>query len=365
MASASEDNTFGCSFESKFQAEIDCESEGGKPPTLRTFDEPPNNRHAVRRKEVEARRYSGKEDVCEYLLQFELTARRNGWDDDEKSVSLLCALDGQARGILSEFDDPTNATFDQVKQALLRRFGPTQLVEVYEQSLTQLRLGKNQNIRELAQEVQRLVKLAYPDIFGPPRERLAVKHLINAVTDKEAVFYVREKNPANIMEACTLYERYMALTSESDHAGRRSGIRGVSDAPPPRTEASDLQSQVTEAIERMSAATAQQLKRLSDAMDNLKSAASQQPALVQPSSQPRTVVAPPPPPSVPRKPCPRCGQAGHWARDCNQTPQQPPLTGGCYRCGQPGHLARECKTPLNYPGPMSAPTVGPRPTLYQ
>jgi len=77
---------------------------------------------------------------------------------------------------------------------LTLRFGPTQLVEVYEQALTQLRLGKNQNIRELTQEVQRLVKLAYPDIFGPLRERLAVKHLINAVPDKEAVFYVREKN---------------------------------------------------------------------------------------------------------------------------------------------------------------------------
>ena len=83
MASASENNIFSGSCESKFPAELDCESEG-KPPTLRTFDEPPNNRRAVRRKEVEARRYSGKEDVCEYLIQFEPTARRNGWDDDEK-----------------------------------------------------------------------------------------------------------------------------------------------------------------------------------------------------------------------------------------------------------------------------------------
>ena len=55
-----------------------------------------------------------------------------------------------------------------------RRFGPTQLVEVHEQALTQLRLGKGQNIRELAQEVQRLVIQEYPDIIGPARHRFTV-----------------------------------------------------------------------------------------------------------------------------------------------------------------------------------------------
>jgi len=81
----------------------DNESEGCPLPTLHTFEDPlqvnvrrcaPRN---VKRREVEARRFSGKENVEEYLLQFELTARRNGWDDDEKSASLLRALEGSAR----------------------------------------------------------------------------------------------------------------------------------------------------------------------------------------------------------------------------------------------------------------------------
>ena len=37
------------------------------------------------RREMEARRYSGKEPVKDYLLQFELTARRNGWTDTDKA----------------------------------------------------------------------------------------------------------------------------------------------------------------------------------------------------------------------------------------------------------------------------------------
>ena len=113
--------------------------------------------------------------------------------------------------------------YNQVKQALLRRFGPTQLVKVHEQALTQLRLNKGQSIRELAQEEQRLIKQAYPNIIGPPRERLAVKHLINAVHDKDTVFYMREKNPRDITEACTMYERYNALTGK-EASNRRSNI---------------------------------------------------------------------------------------------------------------------------------------------
>jgi len=52
----------------------------------------------VKREKVQARRFTGKENVEDYLLQFELTARHNGWDADKKSAALLCALDGQARG---------------------------------------------------------------------------------------------------------------------------------------------------------------------------------------------------------------------------------------------------------------------------
>ena len=237
---------------------------------------------------------------------------------------------------MAEFDDALKTRYSEVKQALLHRFGSTELVEVHEQALAQLRLEKGQNIRELAQEVHRLAKQAYPDIVGPACNRLAVKHLIHAVHDRDTVFYIREKNPGDLTEVCTLYERYVALTMQSDSSSRRSGIRGVNsetraDHAPTAVDTTSLQRQVSDAIERLTTTTSQQLQRLSSAMAQLlplaKLATSQQSSLsasaaaFQPAVNPSTDQAHAQPSiqtpdadsraNVPRKACPRCGQYGH------------------------------------------------------
>ena len=64
--------------------DVESEIDGCNPPTLHTLDEVPQDvRRPAKRKEIEPRRFNGKENVDEYLLQFELTARRNGWGNDD------------------------------------------------------------------------------------------------------------------------------------------------------------------------------------------------------------------------------------------------------------------------------------------
>jgi len=225
-------------------------------------------------------------------------------------------------------------SYQEVTRALIRRFGPTNLIKVHEQALSQLRLSKGQNIRELAQEVQRLVKQAYPDIIGPPRDRLAVKHLLNAIPDKDTAFYVREKNPTDVSEACTLYERYVALIH--DKAPKRPGVRRVDNSQPDSAaiDISALQRQVTEAIERMNTATNEQLQKFTQALSWIQPPAvgAEPTRHAHPPSQPphaagAKAMRPSEKPNLsaftaPRNPCSQCSRLGHWGRDCPQKPRQ-------------------------------------------
>lgn len=308
----------------------------------------------TRRKEIEARRFNGKEPVHEYLIQFDLTAKRNGWTDEEKSVSLLCALDGPARGIITEFNDASSASYASVREALLARFGPTKHTEVHEQALQDLRLQKGQSIRELAQEVIRATKLAYPDISGAARERIAIKHLLQAVGDKDLAFYVKDKEPASLQDACALHDKYKALIGVDN--GRRSAKLVKSDDALSVTDANaHVSEKLMSALSQLTETTNRQLKELAATIDQLRKSSAAPAATGRLADQAHRR-------DMPRKPCPRCGHNGHWGRECTmpRSDQRPD-----HAYSQPGRRPMQSCQPgppqghLNFLGPPPAPSAGP------
>jgi len=350
-------------------------SNAAQPPPLRLFDhtlELPDQRardHRPSRKETEARRFNGKESVHEYLLQFELTSKRNRWTDTEKAMNLLCALDGQARSILSEIDDMEQTTYSDVKQMLTKRFGPLQHTEIHEQALRDLRLSRGQLIRELAPEAVRLAKLAYPEFSSAARERMAIQSLIQAIPDRDATFYVKEKNPGSIDEVCELYEKFRVLTGGS-HAPKNT-VKGV------QPDENKQQASMLSSLLKQAEQTNQQVAQLTETIGRLLQPQTTQHAS-QPSSEqptrhppPRSALPAQPPQHTapdysqpPRTHCSICKQHGHWRRDCplNQGAQryspdytQPPRT-PCPACNRHGHWRRDCPSQQgNSAGPVPAP----------
>ena len=102
--------------------------------------------HSTRRKECEVRRYFGKDSVEEYLAQFELIASRNGWTDQDEAFSLFSALDGNATELMVKFDDRKRAKYKDIKQTLLKRFSSSDLVQIYEKALSNVKLSKGQSV---------------------------------------------------------------------------------------------------------------------------------------------------------------------------------------------------------------------------
>ncbi|VDI14170.1 Hypothetical predicted protein [Mytilus galloprovincialis] len=67
--------------------------------------------------------YDGKEDLEEYLTQFELISELNNWGYKSKSLYLAGNLTGDARGLINELNEHDRRYFDAIVNALKNRFG--------------------------------------------------------------------------------------------------------------------------------------------------------------------------------------------------------------------------------------------------
>ena len=229
-----------------------------------------------------------------------------------------------------------------MKELLNKRFGPILLPEVHEQALQDLRLSRNQPIREMTTEVTRLIKLAYPEFDETARERFAVKALINSVSDLDTAFYIKEKDPRSMDEVCTMYERYRVLTGQTT-ASKPAAVKNVKPTETNEPTIANLKEQFSDLITKQAEGFNRKLAQLTETVGQLvqnqqmglPGTRNHAPPLGSNRAPVPTSSAPPQHPGnfnaaprsgAPRKPCPRCQQPGHWMRDC----PQPEV---CFLCG--------------------------------
>ena len=73
-------------------------------------------------------RFEGKEHCIEsHLVQFDIVAKRNGWDDSEKADFLKCSLVGEASQLLRDLSE--SATYDDIVYKLRQRYGSRRTIE--------------------------------------------------------------------------------------------------------------------------------------------------------------------------------------------------------------------------------------------
>ena len=124
-------------------------------------------------------------------------------------------------------------SYQEVRWALLARFGRADLPAAHEQALQQLQLNPEQNIRELSQEVQRLTRRAFGDLAGRMRNQLKFRFLLRAILDRDAVFYIRNKEPRTLDDVCTLYERFRLLSNSGSQRRPTARVAHIEDATTP------------------------------------------------------------------------------------------------------------------------------------
>ena len=165
-------------------------------------------------------KYSGSTDWEEYLIQFSYIAALHGWTQDKQAIILLGKLEGEALSVAtSDSDMSFVALFNRLKE----NFAPERK-ETFALKLRTRVQGKDETFEELARDVKKLARKAYPTSDSDTREMLMVESFINAIHNDGLREKLRDKTPHTLNEA--LHEiRTLAANKELEMT-RRSGKVG-------------------------------------------------------------------------------------------------------------------------------------------
>lgn len=145
--------------------------------------------------------YDGSDDWEEYITQFDILSDINNWSYESKSLYLAGSLKGPARAILNELSSSERRDFEKLVRALSNRFGTSNRAEMFRARLQSKTRNKDESIPELAQMIRKLTRQAYPNASSNLLDVLALDHFIDALTDADMRFRLREARPKNIAEA--------------------------------------------------------------------------------------------------------------------------------------------------------------------
>jgi len=152
--------------------------------------------------------YDGGVPLREFLTQFELIARANGWNNSHKTVALAACLRDKARSVLDGIFEIESLNFEDLKSKLELRFGEGHLAQTYHSQFTNRKQRVSEDLATLGSDLERLSRLAYPECSHEVRDKIACAQFIAALSDG---FLRRTLQLENVTSLKIAVERAMAV----------------------------------------------------------------------------------------------------------------------------------------------------------
>ena len=156
--------------------------------------------------------FDGKSSFKDYLGQFELAAFANKWDKQTSAIKLACSLRGSAAALLSDLTPGMKRDYDRLVKALTERFEPENQCELYKAQIKQRIRKKDEPLTELAQDIKRLTRMAYPSAFLDLRDTLSKDCFIEALNDADMELFICQKEPETLDDAVRIALKYEAFS---------------------------------------------------------------------------------------------------------------------------------------------------------
>ncbi|CAH1777040.1 unnamed protein product [Owenia fusiformis] len=158
--------------------------------------------------------YDGTSHWPDFRTQFEIIASINNWSSSTKAVQLIALLRKDALSTLTDLDSDERS-YEKIIEALNMRFDPPHQAGNFRDKLHDRIRKPKESVTELAHDIRRLVKKAYPEANAQIREVMAIDSFRKALNDVNFEWAVKNKDPTTLNEALQI-----ALKYDTFHANR-------------------------------------------------------------------------------------------------------------------------------------------------
>lgn len=157
-----------------------------------------------------------------YRTQFELLASARQWSRPEMAMQLVWALKGGALEILSQLPPDKRSSYSSVTAALERRYGYQHQTEAFRARFRSRVRGPGETLTRLAQDLELLVRRAYPEASEDMVTILLRDQFVDAIDSQQLRIYVQQAHPKDLQEALARgleLESFLRTTRERPSAG--------------------------------------------------------------------------------------------------------------------------------------------------
>ena len=136
-----------------------------------------------------------------YYAQFEIVAQLNKWNDFQKAAYLATSLKGPALAVLGNLAPEERQNLDVLVVALKNRFGTSHQTELSRMKFKNRIKQKDESLPEMAEDIERLCRLAYPDAPPTLRDVLARDQFVDALPDEDTRLRIKQERPKSLRKA--------------------------------------------------------------------------------------------------------------------------------------------------------------------
>ena len=208
-------------------------------------------------------KFSGRaSDWVMFKNMFEMACQANQWSDAEQIYNLLSNITGEAQSYVTSLEHkPLSLTPSQWLRLLEDRFGRSRNPQHYRSMLSNKTWSNSQDPRAYADEIRRLISLAYQDCPSQYRETLLLQHFLVGVREADLQKHFRLNPPHSIDSAIEFMERWIdteaisrsqASLSRPAHPIRMVAPYPDSDDEDSESEGSENDDELNEAVQFIS-----------------------------------------------------------------------------------------------------------------